>query len=187
MGHRGQDRTVRPGAAFFALSLAALSGCIPWRGPDDVARVIERETGGQYDRDTGLTLGRCGLTLARWVVNDEDVPLKGVHKVEVGVYTRTRTGEAGTLEAASFPDWSPLVEVRDDDERVLVLSAPKDGKELRRLLIVVEDGEELSVVRLRGHLDHMLSQALDMAFHEVDKSNLTAPTLAALERETPGP
>lgn len=175
------------GTRLLAVSLVALSGCIPWRGPDDVARVVERETGGRYDRESGLTLGRCGLTIARWVVDDEDVPLQGVHKLEVGVYTRTRTGEAGRLDAASFPDWSPLVEVREDDERVLVLSAPKDGEKLRRLLIVVEDGEELSVVRLRGHLEHTLAQALDMAFDEVDKPNLTAPTLAALERETAGP
>ena len=53
---------------------------------------------------------------------------------------------------------------------------------MRRLLIVVEDGEELAVVRLRGHLERTLEEALHMAFDEVDRPDLTEPTLAALER-----
>jgi len=67
-----------------------LLACAPWQGPDDVARVVERETGERYDREVGLTLGRCGLSLARWIVEEQrDVPLEGIRKLEVGIYTRT--------------------------------------------------------------------------------------------------
>jgi hypothetical protein len=170
-------------AVVITLVCLGVCACIPWRGPDDVARLIERETGERYDRETGLTLGRCGLSLARWVVDDEDVPLDGIHKIEIGVYTRKHTGGTGTLEASSFPNWSPLVEVRSEDgERVLLLSAPRDG-EIRRLLIVVEDDQELTVVRLKGRLERTLTEALTMAFDEVDRPELTEPTLAELQRK----
>jgi len=168
-----------------ALPLVGLMACAPWKGPDDVARVVERQTGERFDREVGLTLGRCGLTLARWFVDDDDVPLEGLRKLEVGVYTQTdpdRAGVAPAISAEIFPAWTPLVEVRtDDSERVLLLTDGPEG-EIRRLLILVADGEEIAVVRLRGRLDRTLEAALHLAFAEVDRPHLAEPTIAALER-----
>jgi hypothetical protein len=171
------------------LSLTTLAACAPWRGPDDVARVVSRGTDARYDRESGLTLGRFGLSMARWAVEeDEDVFLDGLRKIEVGVYRRTdeRTTPLA-LSAASFPDWTPIVEVRTDpEERVLILGDAPEGA-IRGLLIVVAEEDELTVVRMRGRLDAILDQAVVRAFDQVGREELAEPSIAAIEAERRGP
>lgn len=175
-------------AILAGLALTTQPGCMPWRGPDDIARVIERGTGERYDRETGLTLGRLSLAVARWASDDEDAMLQGLRKLEVGVYRPTRdSGAPATLSARSFPGWTPIAEVRTEPSERLLILADSPDPTIRGLLIVVVEEDELTVVRLRGRLDAILEQAVRQAFDEVDRSDLTEPAIAAIDREEAGP
>ncbi len=169
------------------LVLLGALACAPWKGPDDVARQVEQSTGESYDREVGLTLGRLGLALARSITEDpeSEVLLRGVRKVEVGVYTSEgrRDGRLGSIDASSFPDWTPIAEVSEaEGERVLVLVGRREDGAVRRLLVLVVDEEELTVVRLRGRLDEWLEDAVRTAFSEIDRTDLAEPALAEIRR-----
>ncbi len=188
MRERSGKSVVRALAAV-ALAAAAL-GCVTLRGPDDVARRVALETGNEYVRESGLTVGRTGMAIARWAVrHDEDadgIPIRGIRKVEIGVWTVSKGGGARGAgpTAAGLPGWSPLVAMRDaDGESVLVLSKADGAGRIRKMLVVVEDGEELVVVRMRGDLEGALEQAVRYALRESDREDLVEPTVARLPGE----
>lgn len=165
------------------------AGCV-LKGPSDVKRDLTVATGVEYDKEFGITLGRVGMSVARWAVkrsDDEDVArmLKGVRKLEVGVYHPAEgsgPGE-GILRPSDFPDWNPLVEVVDETDRVLVLTRTVDGS-IRRMLVVVDDSDELVIVRMRGKLDHVLEDAMRMAFEHGDRPELADPTIETYREES---
>ena len=57
----------------------------------------------------------------------------------------------------------------------MVLFKAKDDV-VRSLLIVVAEPDEWVLVRIRGKLDKVLEQAIEMAFEDVDRSDLYAKT-----------
>ncbi len=169
-------------AAITLAPAALLTACIiPFNGPGDVRRDIETQTGRRYERSFGLTVGRSGMALARWMVRhaEEEIPLEGIKKVEIGVY-EVKDGPPGpaSLTPSDWPEWSPMVEVYQEGS-VLVLS--KEGEEegsIRRLLFVVEDEDELVLVRLTGKLEEFIEEAISFALKEADRPDLVEPAIA---------
>jgi len=166
-----------------ALAAAALgllsSSCVRLIGPEDVRLALSDQAGVKLRQETGLTVTRSGLWLARQFVDEQEVPLRGLRRVEVGVYEveglRRGRLEPAPLDPAYFKDWTPVVRVREDGEEVLVLLREKDDH-VRSLLVVVTEPEEWVLVRMRGRLDGLIEQALRMAFDEVERPDLYAKT-----------
>jgi len=164
-----------------ALPFLVCCSCISFHGPKDVRRDLTQATGVRLERQSGVSIGPMGVMLARWFTSDEDVPLKGVRHVQVGVYEVTDSGESGYgatgVLPPDLPGWQTVVRVQDDDENVFVMLQEKDEK-IRGMLVVVMDRDEWVLVRVRGRLDHMVERAMEMAFDEADRPELYEPALA---------
>jgi len=125
----------------------------------------------------GLTVKRSGMWLARWgmrIAGEDEISLRGIRRVEVGVYLplQTKDGSAPSrLDIRDFEGWSPLVRVHDEDEEVLVMVREKQG-EVRDMLVVVSDEDELVVVRMKGRLDRILEEAMAEAFDQAERPDL---------------
>jgi hypothetical protein len=173
------------------LAVCALGvGCIGFRGPADVKRGVERRTASDLDREFAITVGPASMAFVRWAarVADEDdaAPLKGIRKVQVGVYSRDRDGEGVVLtrhlEPRDFPRYDPMVQVREQDERVLVLAeSHRDG--IRRMLVVVDDLDEVVIVRMSGDLERVIEEAIRVGLDGADREDLADPTIEALREE----
>jgi hypothetical protein len=172
-------------------AVVGLTGCIiPFNGPGDIKRDIKSITGDDYNRTFGLTVGRSGMAFARWVVRrsgEEDIPIKGIHKVEIGIYEirehTDRAEPAASLLAGHWPDWSPMVEMHEEGgSDVLILTQSQQGR-LKRMLFVVEEEEELVIVRLTGKLDSLLEEAIAFALEESDRPELVEPAIEELREQ----
>ena len=157
--------------------MLATTGC--WfHGPGDLKRELSREAGVKLDRRIGLTFGPTSMMLARWglkIADEREFSLRGVRKVQVGVYEvhgLRRGHEApAKLDPDLFPGWDPIVRVHDDGEDVLVLLR-QDDERIRAMLVAVTGDEEWVLVRIRGRLDRVVEDALRMAFDEMDRPDL---------------
>ena len=182
-------RSIRSSSVVLGLALCACGCVVPFKGPGDLRREIESVTGQEYDRTFALTVGRSGLALARWAVREsgeEEIPLEGVHKVEIGVYqvpdhAGLRQPRA-RIRAADLPDLSPVVEVDGEGETALILSESEPDGSVRRLLVIVEEGEELTLVRLTGHLDDFMEQAIAYALRQANRPEMVDPALEEYRR-----
>lgn len=141
------------------------------RGPEGIRRNISRSTGTEYSREFGMTLGRIGLTVARLALDENDEEqalLRGLTKVQVGVYqVESRQQDPGDLELGriSMANWEPMMSVHEGDEDVQVLLKRKEG-EVREMLVVVSENDELTIVRMKGRLDEMLEEAVQFGREE---------------------
>jgi len=90
--------------------------------------------------------------------------------------------EENQLSAESFENWSPMVRMHEDGETVLVLVRWKDAR-IRDMLVIVDDRHELVVVRMKGKLDHILQEAMELGFNQADRPELFEPALARLDRD----
>lgn len=157
--------------------LLASTGC--WfHGPGDLKRELSREAGVKLNRQIGLTFGPTSLMLARWglrMADEQEFTLKGVRKVQVGVYEvdglRRGHDAPARLEADLFPEWDPIVRIHDEGENVLVLLR-HDDERIRAMLVAVTDHDEWVLVRIRGRLDRVVEDAMRMAFDEMDRPDL---------------
>ncbi len=153
-------------AAVVVVVLSTTTGCV-LIGPSDVRQDVVTMTGLELDREVGFRLGRFGMFLVRKglkMAEEEQVSLRGVRKVEVGVYEVVGAGERsrGRLCRAEFGGWEPVVRVCDPDENVLMFARERDGS-IRGLLIVVQDTEEVVIVRARGRMDEAVASVLELA------------------------
>ena len=136
------------------------TGCVRLHGPEDIRRDLSRSAGVKLQRETGITVTRSGVWLARrilkWTHADEEMPisLKGLRRVQVGVYEveGLRRGVEAPMRIdfrEHFDEsWTPLVRVHDDDETVLVLTqAGKRPGQLRAMLVVVVEEDEWVLVQ----------------------------------------
>jgi len=134
------------------------------RGPEKIRRQISQSTGTEYSKEIGITLGRVGLAVARMAMDEEDEELKvleNLTKIRVGVYqVKNRPENPGQMELGqmTMADWEPMVRMNQSDENVLVMLKRKKG-EVRQMLVVVNDKDELVIVRMKGRLDSVLEQA----------------------------
>lgn len=165
--------------AWIVLIPLLLTGCV-LHGPGDVRRDMAAATGAEYDREFAITLGRIGTSFARWgmrVAGEDDVPLQGVRKVEVGVYRVVEPPADGDGTLRLAPRWSPVVQLRQDGENVHVLLR-EDGDRVRAMLVVVQDAEELVIVRLKGRIDHIVEDAIRYGLDEAGSPHLADTTVA---------
>ena len=55
------------------------TGCVRLHGPEDIRRDLSRSAGVELHRETGITVTRSGVWLARkilkWTHSDEEIPL----------------------------------------------------------------------------------------------------------------
>ena len=169
--------------ATLALAVAALGlltvSCVRLIGPEDVRQDLSDQAGVKLRQETGFTVTRSGLWLARQFVDDDEIPLRGLRRVEVGVYEvqglRHGRLEPAPIDPSYFEDWTPVVRLREDGEEVFVLLREKDDH-VRSMLVVVTEPDEWVLVRLRGRLDDLIEQAMRMAFDEVERPDLYAKT-----------
>ncbi|MDX1389235.1 MAG: DUF4252 domain-containing protein [Acidobacteriota bacterium] len=143
-----------PILVFVVLSTA---GC--WFGTgstSDVRYEFTRQTGVVLEPEFGVKLGRVSTAFGKlFAGRGPDVPrLAGVSKVEVGVYAvADGFGDvSASLTSLDFPGWVRLARVRDGGEEVLVMARPELDGTIPSMLVLVNEGDELVVVRLRGKL-----------------------------------
>lgn len=162
------------------LALAATvlaTGCIRPHGPEDLRRELTYTTGVRLDRQLGITVTRSGVWLARMGLNiaGEDVPIKGLRRVEVGIYTveglRRGFETAGPLRIPELDDWTPVARVNDGGDSALVLVDERRGK-MRHMVVIATDDDEWVIVRLRGDLDRIVEDAMRFAFDQADRPDL---------------
>jgi hypothetical protein len=174
---------------FIVLSCLVATGCV-LRGPAGIQREIAEATGAEYDKEFAITLGRIGTTVARWVVDDdEDLPvsLKGVRKVQVGIYqvkAGTRDASHPPFEPGVLGDWNPIVAIRERDEEVHVRYKEKGG-EIRSMLVLVSEPEELVIVRMKGRLDRVFREAMRYGLDEAGRGEYYEPALEQLNERLP--
>lgn len=164
-----------PMLALVAAALAA--GCIRPHGPEDLRRELSYTSGVRLDRQLGITVTRSGVWLARMGLNiaGEDVPIRGLRRVEVGIYTvkglRPGWETAGPLRIPELDDWTPLARVRDGGDDALVLVDDRRGR-MKQMVVIATDDEEWVIVRLRGNLDRIVEDAMRFAFDQADRPDL---------------
>lgn len=159
------------------LTVLLATGCVRLVGPEDVRLELSERAGVKLKQETGFTVTRSGIWLARQFVDDDEVPLRGVRRVEVGVYEvrglKRGLDRPRALDPGLFREWTPIVRVNEDEEQLMVFVREKD-ESLRALLVVVAEPEEWVLVRVHGRLDDLLEQAMSMAFEQVDRPELYA-------------
>jgi hypothetical protein len=131
-------------------------------------------------QETGITVTRSGIWLARQFVDTEDVPLKGVRRVEVGVYDvrgmKRGIDSPRPLDISGFKGWKPFVQIRDAGEQVFVLTKIDEQQRIRGMLVVVAEDDEWVLVRIRGKLDEIFERTMEMAFSQAERPELYART-----------
>ncbi len=160
-------------AVLLVLSSTFAAGC--WfRGPGrDLRREVAQLSDLRLDREFGLRMGRPTLFFVRQGVRiagmADELPLRGVRRVEVGVYrvlgAAARGDDANELCRMRFAEWEPVVRVCDGDEHVLLFARIEDDS-IQGLLVVVQDDEEVVLVRARGKLDRLLERVVELAEEE---------------------
>lgn len=146
---------------------------------------IEAELpGAEFEKEFALTLGRLSLGLAKGIANmaldeedQEDLRiLRGLKKVEIGVYEASYVPEIGAEVAARVEammarkDWVAAVKVREGDSLSWVYYR-LDDEAIRGIFVIVLDRHELALVRLKGRIDRMLAAAIHIS-QDPDDSGL---------------
>jgi len=178
-------------ASLLMLLIPILVGtsCVRFRGPEDLRKDLSRTAGVELETEMGVTVTRSGMWIARkaikWSDDDDDIPsLKGVRRVEVGIYQveglRDGRDAPVALGLSDLPDWSPIVRIQEDGEAVFVL-VDEEHEQIKRMLVVVADHDEWVIVRIKGNLTRIIEDAMRMAFENADR-----PELYARSREERG-
>ncbi|MDX1388285.1 MAG: DUF4252 domain-containing protein [Acidobacteriota bacterium] len=148
-----------------ALVVLTSTGC--WFGTgstSDVRYEFTRQTGVVLEPEFGVKLGRVSTAFGKMFARGPDIPkLKGVNKVEVGVYAVADGfgDEPASLTLLDFPGWVQLVRVRDAGEEVVVMAKPELDGRVPAMLVLINEGDELVVVRLKGKLHKFMRANLD--------------------------
>ena len=137
---------------------AACSGCFMYSAPRDVHDALERDLGTGLERELGLKLGPLSTRIAASFVHDtgdDDDFLRGISSVRLMVYERgAKNGhdpQPIRPEHLGVAGWSKVVDTHDGEDQVLVFAKPDEG-EIREMVVVAVDDDEVTVARLRGHL-----------------------------------
>jgi len=161
---------------------ALTTSCVRFTGPEDIRWDLSQQAGVKLRQESGLTVTRSGIWLARQFVDEDEVPLRGVRRVEIGVYEvkglKRGLDAVRPLDAGYFRDWQSVVRVRDEGEDVMVFVREKD-EQIRALLVVVAEPDEWVLVRVHGRLDNLVEQLMQLAFDEAERPDLYAKTRRA--------
>jgi hypothetical protein len=159
-------------------------GCIRLTGPEDLREDLSEVSGVKLRQETGFTVTRSGMWLARKAVKmsgEEEISLRGIRRVEIGVYEvkglRRGVDERLPLTLDDMPKgWHPMVVVDGADEEVFVMTKHDDDGMIRQLLVVVSEADEWVLVKIKGRLDHIIEDAMRMAFEQGDRPELYQAT-----------
>jgi hypothetical protein len=139
-------------------------------------------------REIGLSLGPLPLGVARLFVGDDpDIGpmMKGLRAARVYIYEvddaeRVAQRIAATQSELMADGWLPIVTVREDGDRVAVLThADRDG-DLRGMAVIVQDSEDLVLVNLIGDIhpeqfnEYMAKLGVDAPRIDIDPATLQA-------------
>lgn len=157
-------RRTRASRVVAALVVPLLSvGC--WFGTgstSDVRWMVTDEIGMQLEPEFGMKAGRITLGFARFglkLAGQHDISLKGLRKVEVGVYNVAERGVgARGVTDLDFPGWERIVRVKEDGEDVLVLVRTGEPERIKAMMVLVHDENELVVVRAKGKIHKLLER-----------------------------
>ena len=121
------------------------------------------------------------VMLVRWATSEEEIPLRGVRRIEVGVYQvqglRRGVQERQRMDPPELPGWQNVARVREDNEEVFVLVREEEGQ-IRGLLVVVAEEDEWVLVRIRGKLQRTFESVMELAFDRAERPDLYEPVLA---------
>jgi hypothetical protein len=151
-----------------AVLVASACGCMTYRGPRGVEAVIERKAAVELHREMGFKLGPISTKIAVSLVHHwaDDQDFRDLSGIGVAVFEVTRhrgdPTQPITANDLGVPGWQPMVESRSDGEQLLVLAKPGNG-ELREIMFLSIDGDEVVVARLKGHLDRLIEKTLAAA------------------------
>ena len=151
-----------------ALALSA-TGCMTYHGPRGVEEAIERKAQVELHRELGVKLGPISTKFAWSIVghsDDDQDFLRDVSGIGVTVFEVTRhtgapTGRL-TPKDLGVEGWHPLIESLSEGEQVLLLAKPGNC-EIREMMLVSIESDEVVVVRLKGHLDRLIARTLAAA------------------------
>lgn len=177
MTHRVRFRasTVLIAAGALAAGLAA-SGCPAQAAPRGVKSALERTLGVELQREVGLDLGPFSTSLVKSITAD-DVELRDLDRIHVAVYKviGSHGAPARRVTAADLGvrGWTKILESRDGGEQVLLLAKPA-GDEIREMMLLSVDEDEVVVAHLHGRLDRLIHDALAAGDHEGRRGARTA-------------
>ena len=145
----------------FALCLVLVAGtcsCVSLRGPSDLRRDIVRETGWRLQRETAFGLGRLPLRLVGSLIEDGDgnFSLRGLTRMEVGVYLLETHASKRSLRGLKVRGFEPIVRVSEADSDAAILV--DDSDDMRELIVISRDAEEVVIVRVKGRVDTFLER-----------------------------
>lgn len=162
---------------FLAIMLAG-SGCglAFYRGPAGMEGALERQLDCDLNRDFGLKLGFILAPLASSIVRktadtgDEEF-LKGLHIRKVGVavfHVENQGNDVRRLDPGKLglSGWDTLARVKQDGEQLLVMSKPEKSGSIRNVVLVTYNGDEVTIVRIKGDLDKLVQAAAEAAARE---------------------
>jgi hypothetical protein len=157
-------------AAIAAVALSA-AGCMTYRGPIGVEATIERKAHVTLHRESGFKLGPISTKIATSIVhhyaNDQDYrDLSGIGFAEFKVTEHTGDRpEPITAKDLGVEGWQPMLNNRSEGEQILVLTKPVNG-EIREMMFLSIENDEVVVARLKGHLDGLIARTLAAAEHD---------------------
>lgn len=166
-----------PSTLFATVLLCGCATAI--RTPEDVRQYAGSARGVEYTREAGFEVGEGLTSLIRTAVSasNAETPaiLDAIDELEVATFRTeawTLPQKPVALQASSFAGWDPLVTMQTQrDENFLMLGRGR-GDSIRHLLMVVDGGAQMTVVRLEGYLDDIVEQAMAFALNRAERPDL---------------
>ena len=156
-------------AAVLVLALSSV-GCMTYRGPHGVEAAIERKADIELKREVGFKLGLISTKIATSILHhgDDDADFRDLSGIGVAVFEVTRhTGDSAqpiTAKDLGVEGWQQILENRSDGEQILIF-AKAGGGEIREMMVLSIESDEVVVARLKGHLDRLIAKTLAAAEH----------------------
>ena len=150
--------------AFVSALAISAAGCMTYRGPHGVEATIERKAQVTLHRETGFKLGPISTKIATSILHHyDDQDYRDLTGIGFAVFEVTKhTGASAqpiTAKDLGVEGWSPMIENRSDGEQLLLLAKAEEG-EIRELMFVSIESDEVVIARLKGHLDRLIAKTL---------------------------
>lgn len=167
-------------AGMLIFATLALHGCATTlRTPEDVRQYAGIARGVEYTRESGFQVGEGLTTLVRTALSASSVEtpalVDAIDELEVATYRTeawTLPQKPVVLQPSDFSGWDPLVTMQTErSENFLALGRGR-GDSIRHLLLVVDGGAKLTVVRVEGYLDDVVEQAMKFALDRAERPDL---------------
>jgi hypothetical protein len=167
---------ISPRAGLSAVAAIVLvflaTGCIGITGPRTLAQAVERENGVRLNPVVAFDVGGMLVGTAMTVASTQsgiDLQRGRIDWVEVGVYEidpgETDVRSVRLLDRVEIDGWTACTKVRDGNEEVKVLVRVEEPQ-LTGLAVLVRDGSEMVIVRVRGDLGPLAEEAIRMALEQ---------------------